>query len=71
VQPNPDLPYSACRRAAAWQLDEAIRLADEFALCRDGASGAEISRRMLTRIRAVAKRWRALVKELQQRKAGG
>jgi hypothetical protein len=34
----------ARRQAANWQIDEALRLADEFALCRDGASPTEISR---------------------------
>jgi len=56
------------RHAATWQLDEALRLADEFALCRSGASPTEISRRMLTRVRAVAKRWRAVASELKQHK---
>lgn len=49
--------------AAQWQLSEALRLADEFALFREGAPKA--SRRVLTRVRAVAKRWRRLAVELK------
>jgi hypothetical protein len=56
------------RRAASWQIDEALRLAAEFALCRDGTQPSDISRRMLTRVRAVAKQWRALASKLKQAK---
>jgi hypothetical protein len=55
-------------RAAHWQIDEGLRLADEFALFRDGAP--KVSRRMLTRVRAVAKRWRRLAAELAQKRGG-
>jgi hypothetical protein len=56
------------RRAANWQVDEALRLADDFALCRDGTLPSDISRRMLARVRAVAKCWRALASKLKQHK---
>src|SRR5262245_39505358 len=56
------------RRAANWQINEALRLADEFALCRDGMQPSDISRRTLTRVRAVAKHWRALANRLKQHK---
>ena len=55
-------------RAAQWQLYEALRLANEFALFRNGAP--KVSRRMLTRVRAVAKRWRRLAAELAQKRGG-
>ena len=50
-------------RAANWQIDEGLRLCDEFALFRNGAP--KVSRRMLTRVRRVAKRWRRLAAELK------
>jgi len=55
-------------RAAQWQVSEALRLADEFALFRDGAPKA--SRRMLASIRSVSKRWRRLAAELAQKRGG-
>ena len=55
-------------RAANWQIDEGLRLADEFALFRDGAPKA--SRRMLASIRSVSKRWRRLAAELAQKRGG-
>ena len=55
-------------RAAQWQLWEALRLANEFALFRNGAP--KVSRRMLTRVRAVVKRWRRLAAELAQKRGG-
>jgi hypothetical protein len=54
--------------AANWQIDEGLRLADEFALFRDGAPKA--SRRMLASIRSVSKRWRRLAAELAQKRGG-
>jgi hypothetical protein len=53
------------QRAAQWQVSEALRLADEFALFRNGAP--KVSRRMLTQVRMVARRWRRLAAELQKR----
>jgi hypothetical protein len=55
-------------RAAQWQVSEALRLADEFALFREGAPKA--SRRVLASIRSVSKRWHRLVDELQKRNPG-
>jgi len=51
-------------RAAQWQLFEGMRLADEFGAPR-------CSRRMLAKVRSVAKRWRRLAAELAQQKRGG
>jgi hypothetical protein len=51
-------------RAAQWQVSEALRLADEFALFRDGAPKA--SRRVLASIRSVSKRWHRLAAELKR-----
>jgi hypothetical protein len=58
----------SCLRAAQWQVSEALRLADEFALFREGAP--KPSRRMLTRVRMVSKRWRRLADELAQKRGG-
>lgn len=54
--------------AADWQLDEAERLAKEFALLRPGTEPHEITarrRRVLPRVRAVIRAWRQLLEKLR------
>jgi hypothetical protein len=56
------------RRAADWQLFEALRLAREFALLRPGTEPVEISkrrRRIMPRVREVIREWKQLLAKLR------
>ena len=64
-------PDSVFRRNAMnYQLDEAERLAKEFALLRPGTEPHEISKKTLRGVRKVARAWAALLKELRARQRG-
>jgi hypothetical protein len=58
--PDEDAPAQDPTARAKWQIERAYELADEFAL-----PEGPVSRRMLTRVRAVAKRWRKLAADLR------
>jgi predicted nucleic acid-binding Zn ribbon protein len=63
-----DKPHQFRHSAAVHQIDEAIRLAKEFALLRPGTEPHEISarrRRILPRVRAVIRAWRELLDKLR------
>jgi hypothetical protein len=52
--------------AFRWQTDEAVRLAEECALLRPGASPSEITAERLKKIATVINAWRELHRKLQQ-----
>jgi hypothetical protein len=57
-------------RAVEWQLHEAVRLAEEFALRRPGTQAREIKRATVRKIAKVITAWRLLHKEMQRRVGG-
>jgi hypothetical protein len=65
---EPDSVYRF--NAAAWQLSEAERLAKEFALLQPGTEPYEISNKTLRGVRAIARAWAKLWKELRARRLG-
>lgn len=52
------------KRAVDWQLYEAVRLAEEFALCRPGTERREITLTIVRKINGVIKAWKKLHAEM-------
>jgi hypothetical protein len=64
-QESPDEGGAEVRkRAVTWQLHEATRLADEFALRRPGTQSSEISLTTVRKINSVINAWKKLHKEM-------
>jgi hypothetical protein len=59
------------KRALQWQLHEAVRLADEFALRRPGTHPTEVTDAVLRKIAKVIAAWKRLQKEMKATHIGG
>jgi hypothetical protein len=64
---EPDSVFRA--RAADWQLDEALRLAEEFAWLRPGTEAHEIKASDLKRVQKVIKAWTNTLRKLKGKKS--
>jgi hypothetical protein len=59
------------KRAVDWQLHEAVRLAEEFALCRPDTERREITLTIVRKINGVIKAWKKLHKDMLAKAGGG
>jgi hypothetical protein len=63
---DPDWVFN--RNAADWQLDEGLRLAEEFALLRPGTRPQDITRARIAEVRKIANAWKELAAELRRQR---